>query len=368
MTPADLLGRLSDRFRLLTGGRRTAVARHRTLRAVVDWSWDLLAADEKVLLQRLSVFHAPVAVDAAAAVAADLGDELTVADLLGSLVEKSLLQLRPGPSRGTRCWRRSGSTAPTPGRLGAGRGRPGGPDAVGRGRRGRCGVGSARSRPAAWSQRLDAEADDLLAALRHLAAAGRAERALRTTVPVALWWSALGRHAEVREWTTVARSAGPTGTPWTSSARRWRSSTGSWRGRGSGRPGACACRRCTARWTTAPAAAPTRSRCCWPCSSTASASRPRASGSTSPGTRGCSRSSPNRRRPVAHGPRAPHVRRRGGERRRRLRDGAPRGAVGRRLRRRGGELGPRRGAAPARPARGRHGRPGPRRTAVPPGR
>ncbi len=43
------------------------------------------------------MFHAPVSVQAAAAVAADLGDELTVADLLGSLVEKSLLQLRPGP-------------------------------------------------------------------------------------------------------------------------------------------------------------------------------------------------------------------------------------------------------------------------------
>ncbi|WP_380170019.1 BTAD domain-containing putative transcriptional regulator [Kineococcus sp. DHX-1] len=213
MTPADLLARLSDRFRLLTGGRRTAVARHRTLRAVVDWSWDLLEADEKTLLQRLSVFHAPVSVQAAAAVAADLGDELTVADLLGSLVEKSLLQLRPGPVARyalLETIREYGAE-----RLAA----SGQVEAVLEARTrwaegAAAGAASGLRGPAqlTWSQRLDAEADDLLAALRHLAAAGRAERALRMTVPVALWWSALGRHAAVREWTTVARSAGPSGT------------------------------------------------------------------------------------------------------------------------------------------------------------
>ncbi|MEW1956132.1 BTAD domain-containing putative transcriptional regulator [Kineococcus sp. NPDC059986] len=214
MTPTDLRDRLSDRFRLLTGGRRTAVARHRTLRAVVDWSWDLLDPDEKVLLQRLSVFHAPVSVEAAAAVATDLGDEVTVADLLGSLVEKSLLQLRSGPLARYALLEtireygadRLAATGEVEKVLQA---RTGWAEGVAAG----AATGLRGADQLAWSRRLDAEADDLLAALRHLAATGSADRALRLTVPVALWWSALGRHAAVREWTTVARSAGPSGTP-----------------------------------------------------------------------------------------------------------------------------------------------------------
>lgn len=77
--------RLSDRFALLTGGRRTALPRHRTLYAVVAWSWDLLDDAERQLLQRFSVFAGGADADAAAAV--------TDADqsLLASLVDKSLL-------------------------------------------------------------------------------------------------------------------------------------------------------------------------------------------------------------------------------------------------------------------------------------
>jgi predicted ATPase/DNA-binding SARP family transcriptional activator len=66
-----LLARLDDRFRVLTAGDRTADARQRTLRAVVDWSWDLLEDAERVLLRRLSVFTAGATVDAANAVAGD---------------------------------------------------------------------------------------------------------------------------------------------------------------------------------------------------------------------------------------------------------------------------------------------------------
>ena len=55
---AEVADRLSDRFRLLTGGRRTALPRHQTLRAVVEWSWDLLTADERLLAERLAVFPA----------------------------------------------------------------------------------------------------------------------------------------------------------------------------------------------------------------------------------------------------------------------------------------------------------------------
>lgn len=85
--------RLSDRFRLLTGGSRTAMPRHRTLRAVVEWSWDLLSDAERTVAERLAVFSGGVTPTAAAAVCADtdLGDE-HIDDVLASLVDKSLLQ------------------------------------------------------------------------------------------------------------------------------------------------------------------------------------------------------------------------------------------------------------------------------------
>ncbi|NUT35489.1 MAG: AfsR/SARP family transcriptional regulator [Hamadaea sp.] len=87
MSVDQLADRLDDRFQLLTGGSRTALARHRTLRAVVDWSWDLLSEAERDLLRRLSVFSGGVSLEAAERVCAD-GYAL---DLLTALVEKSLL-------------------------------------------------------------------------------------------------------------------------------------------------------------------------------------------------------------------------------------------------------------------------------------
>jgi predicted ATPase/DNA-binding SARP family transcriptional activator len=88
----QIADRLSDRFRLLTGGARTALPRQQTLRAVVDWSHDLLVDDERRLFRRLSVFTGGCTLDAAESVCAD--DALpsgSVLDLLGRLVEKSLL-------------------------------------------------------------------------------------------------------------------------------------------------------------------------------------------------------------------------------------------------------------------------------------
>ncbi|NUR47929.1 MAG: AfsR/SARP family transcriptional regulator [Hamadaea sp.] len=88
MSVEQLADRLDDRFQLLTGGSRTALARHRTLRAVVDWSWDLLSEPERDLLRRLSVFAGGVSLEAAERVCADGEDAL---DLLTALLEKSLL-------------------------------------------------------------------------------------------------------------------------------------------------------------------------------------------------------------------------------------------------------------------------------------
>lgn len=85
MTVSQLAARLDDRFRLLTAGSRTALPRHRTLRAVVDWSWDLLEPDERQLLRRLSVFSGGATADAAEAVCGG------TPELLSTLVDKSLL-------------------------------------------------------------------------------------------------------------------------------------------------------------------------------------------------------------------------------------------------------------------------------------
>ena len=84
--------RLSDRFRLLTSGDRTAMPRQQTLRACIDWSYDLLTAPERTLLQRLSAFAGGWTLEAAEAIGA-AGDivEPDVLDLLTHLVDKSLV-------------------------------------------------------------------------------------------------------------------------------------------------------------------------------------------------------------------------------------------------------------------------------------
>ncbi|WP_328925400.1 AfsR family transcriptional regulator [Streptomyces sp. NBC_00190] len=95
LTPRQIADRLDDRFRLLTGGSRTLLPRQQTLRAVVDWSWDLLDEPERVVLRRLSVFAGGCDLAAAETVCAEGG--LDVADTLGSLVDKSLVVAAPGP-------------------------------------------------------------------------------------------------------------------------------------------------------------------------------------------------------------------------------------------------------------------------------
>ncbi len=91
-TPADLLNRLDDRFRLLTAGARTALPRQQTLRAVIDWSYDLLFDDERRVFERLSLFAGRFGMAAAEAVCADEAiSELEVAELLARLVDKSLV-------------------------------------------------------------------------------------------------------------------------------------------------------------------------------------------------------------------------------------------------------------------------------------
>ncbi|MFI6644599.1 BTAD domain-containing putative transcriptional regulator [Streptomyces sp. NPDC050504] len=89
----QLAHRLDDRFRLLTSGSRTALPRHKTLRALVDWSWELLTDAERLVLRRLSVFSGGAGLEAAERVCADDAVEPDqVLELLTSLTEKSLLR------------------------------------------------------------------------------------------------------------------------------------------------------------------------------------------------------------------------------------------------------------------------------------
>jgi len=92
LTLPELARRLDDRFRLLAGGQRTAVERHQTLRAAIDWSYKLLSETEQVLLARLSVFAGGFSLDAAEAVAAGgaVGRD-DVFELLAALVARSLV-------------------------------------------------------------------------------------------------------------------------------------------------------------------------------------------------------------------------------------------------------------------------------------
>ncbi|TDC97825.1 BTAD domain-containing putative transcriptional regulator [Actinomadura sp. 7K507] len=88
---AQVATRLDDRFRLLSRGDRTAAPRHQTLRAVVEWSWDLLDEAERTLARRLTVFSGGFTLEAAMGVC-DLGDTDDTDELVAGLADKSLLQ------------------------------------------------------------------------------------------------------------------------------------------------------------------------------------------------------------------------------------------------------------------------------------
>ncbi len=94
MSLEQIAARLDDRFRLLTGGSRTALPRHQTLAALMDWSYDLLSEVERVVLRRLAVFWGGWTVEAAEAVCAgEVIEAAEVLNLLTHLVDKSLVMV-----------------------------------------------------------------------------------------------------------------------------------------------------------------------------------------------------------------------------------------------------------------------------------
>lgn len=92
---------LDSRMRLLWSGRRTAPARHRTLNATVDWSFNLLSELEQIVLARLSVFAGMFSLEAALAVAADSdGAHAAIFEAIVGLFDKSLIGSEPGAADG----------------------------------------------------------------------------------------------------------------------------------------------------------------------------------------------------------------------------------------------------------------------------
>lgn len=95
-----VLEQLDDRLRLLGSGRRTVLPRHRTLRALIDWSYDLLPPAQQRVLRCCGIFHGPFTLESVIAVIGDgPGDAAAVRDAVLALVAKSLIASEPGPAR-----------------------------------------------------------------------------------------------------------------------------------------------------------------------------------------------------------------------------------------------------------------------------
>jgi predicted ATPase/DNA-binding SARP family transcriptional activator len=187
LTVDDLADRLDTRFELLRTGRRDGGSRHQALQAVVDWSFELLGADEQRLFLRLSVFAAAFDIAAAETVAAD--DELPagrVADLVARLAEQSMLT-RPGPSGIGRYRMLETLRAYAASRLPAGEAerlrRRHGAFMVGLAERAEAGLYGPEE--AAWARRIELWLDDLRAAWSWARDAGEADLAVRLAAALA---------------------------------------------------------------------------------------------------------------------------------------------------------------------------------------
>jgi predicted ATPase/DNA-binding SARP family transcriptional activator len=206
----DIAARLSDRFRLLTGGSRTALPRHRTLRAVVEWSWDLLSDDERRLAEQLAVF--PSGITAASAIAVcDLHPD-DAADLLASLIDKSLLQPVDGGRRMRmlETIREYGSERLAErGELAAMRNRHADHFAALL-ERALPNLTTADQLP--WFTLLSDERENILAAMRYRCDVGDPDAALTIAVGLASYAMMLGNHAEISTWMADALAV-PGGDP-----------------------------------------------------------------------------------------------------------------------------------------------------------
>lgn len=199
----EIAARLDDRFSLLTAGSRTAIPRHQTLRATINWSYDLLTEAERILFCRLAVFAGGFTLEAAEAVCNDEALKRNeVLDVLGRLADKSLVIVeQESPGEGTRyrlletirqyALERLIERGETP--------------AIRMRHLEYYLVLAEESEPyiygsetAAWFRRLDKEIDNIRAAIEWSTSAGRADAALRILGALVYFWFAHGLVAS--EW------------------------------------------------------------------------------------------------------------------------------------------------------------------------
>jgi predicted ATPase/DNA-binding CsgD family transcriptional regulator len=200
LAPAQIAAGLSDRFRLLTGGLRGAPARQQTLKASLDWSYNLLDDAQRLALARLSVFAGSFELDAAEAVVAGDGlDSDDVLDLVAGLAEQSMLEVveRQGRARyrlleTIRVYARQRlSELDDPARV--------------RDRHlafhvrlaGRAHAGLTGGQPEPWMARLAADLDDLRAAMNWAAESGDLRGLVDLTEPIVRFWFERGLYGEV---------------------------------------------------------------------------------------------------------------------------------------------------------------------------
>ncbi|WP_399432224.1 AfsR/SARP family transcriptional regulator [Streptomyces sp. WAC05374] len=209
LTPRQIAGRLDDRFRLLDRGSRTALPRQQTLRAVVDWSWQLLDAPERAVLARLSVFSGGCALAQAEEVCAE-------PDTLGhltSLVDKSLVVATPSAAGDGMRYRlletvadyaaerlaEAGEREITARRhLAAVR------ELVRAAGHALCGP-----RQRTVLETLDTEHDNIRAALRTAVDLGEEQEGLCLALSMSWFWQLRGHLADARTWASAVAALGP---------------------------------------------------------------------------------------------------------------------------------------------------------------
>ena len=207
LAPEQIVQRLNDRLRLLAGSSRTIPARQQTLRATLDWSYDLLSVAERAMLDRLSVFAGGWTLEAAEAVVSTPAIEGTgsdaVLDLLTQLVDKSLVLVEPGEPGEVRHHMLETVRQYAQERMAE----QGDAEAL-RHRHAMFFLALAeQAEPelrgpaqAAWLRRLEVEHDNLRAALRWTVDAEEAELGLRLAGAVWRFWWIRGHFGEGRRW------------------------------------------------------------------------------------------------------------------------------------------------------------------------
>ncbi|SFH53255.1 Predicted ATPase [Actinopolymorpha cephalotaxi] len=232
LSVGQIAARLDDRFRLLTAGRRTVLARHQTLRAVVEWSWDLLDEPERILLRRLAVFHGGATLEFAELICADdvdcagdsdapaaAGGDLprdAVLDVLAALVDKSLVDAVLDRPRGGFGDTGTGEVRyrllETVRAYGLERLTEAGESQAMHAAHAQCfarlveeGVPYLRGGlQVEWMARLRAEHDNVLAAMRTAVDSGNADLAVRLVAGFSWFWFLEGHRAAASNWTRAA--------------------------------------------------------------------------------------------------------------------------------------------------------------------